>query len=224
MERKKEARVFCCWSGGKDSCLALYRARTRGYVPAMLLSLVDPSRRISRSHGLPEEVLLAQSRCMGLELEVVPLPRGGAEAAFETMAERAAGKGCRTGAFGDIFVEEHRRWIEGVADRSGFQPLFPLWGEDTADLAREFLAAGFRALVVSVRKGLLGAEFLGADLDEPLISALESKGADPCGENGEFHTLVYDGPLFAEPLPFSAGRVVETEKHFRLEIGVSREP
>lgn len=223
MDRDRDRRVFGCWSGGKDGCLALYRARAWGYMPMRLFSFVDGQGMFSRSHGLTAEVLLAQSRCLGMELEIVPVRGGGAAGALERMALRAAEKGCRLGVFGDIFVEEHRRWIEEVAERSGFRPLFPLWGCNTSQLAREFLAAGFRAVIVSVKKGLPGEEFLGAELDEPLISALERRGVDPCGENGEYHTLVYDGPLFAEPLRFSRGRVLETEGHLRLEIAVSRE-
>lgn len=220
MKKGKNMRFFCCWSGGKDSCLALYRARAQGYIPVALFSFVGEDGLASRSHGLPLEVLHAQSCCLGLGLEVVPLSRDGAAGALETMAERAAKKGCRLGVFGDIFVKEHREWIEEVADRSGFRPLFPLWGGSTSWLVREFLAAGFRALVVSVKKGLPQEGFLGAELDESLISALENMGVDPCGENGEYHTLVYDGPLFLEPLRLSVGRVVETEKDFRLQIAV----
>lgn len=217
-EREGQTKVFGCWSGGKDGCLALHRAKAAGYMPAMLLTLVDEHAMASRSHGLSVEVLRAQAQCIGLELVIGPVPRGDAAGAFEKMAATAVGEGCRLGIFGDIFVEEHREWIKKMAEKSGFRPLFPLWGGNTSQLAREFIAAGFRAVVVSVSKGLPCEVFLGADLDESLIAALERRGVDPCGENGEYHTLVYDGPLFAEPLRFSVGRVVDTGKTLNLEV------
>ncbi len=212
--------AFCSWSGGKDCCLAVYRAAASGYRVRVLISYVDEMGRSSRSHGLPATVLRQQARCMGMEMLFAPVPdvRRGTVEALHAAAEEALRKGCRWGVFGDIFVKDHREWIERMGHECGFRPLFPLWGEDTSGLAREFIDSGFKALVVSVRKGVLDPGHLGRDFDDSFLSHLERMAVDPCGENGEFHTLVYDGPLFDEPLDFTPVGIKESDGAFQLEI------
>jgi uncharacterized protein (TIGR00290 family) len=190
---------LCSWSGGKDSCLALHRALRAGGRCAGLFTMLDEAGARSRSHGLRPEVLQAQADALGLPLHTARASWQGYEAAF-VEGLRAATAAASTVVFGDIDLEPHRAWEEKVAAAAGLRAELPLWQWPRRALLEEFLDAGFEALIVAARESRLDRSCLGRRLDPALIAWIESQGADACGEEGEFHTLVVDGPLFRHRL------------------------
>jgi uncharacterized protein (TIGR00290 family) len=198
--------VFCSWSGGKDSALALYEAVRAGARPRLLVSMMVESGERSRSHGLSRELMVAQAEALDL-----PIRFGAAswdryeEELRRTIAAGAAEHGTVAGVFGDIDIAHHRAWVERVAGEAGVRAILPLWQRDRRQLMDELLAAGFEALVVAVRDGVLSPDLLGRTLDAGLVEEIAATGADPVGENGEYHSVVVDGPLFRRRLELDAG-------------------
>jgi uncharacterized protein (TIGR00290 family) len=191
------------WSGGKDSALALWTL-CRDAAPDVLLTVVDEASGRVPHHGVSGDLLRRQAAAAGLELATIevpdPAPNDVYERRMRAAFARAPLAGVETVAFGDLFLEDLRAYREERMAEAGRAASFPLWGRDTRELAREFVAAGFRALVVSVDGDQAPHDLIGRELDSRLLDDLPS-GVDPCGENGEFHTFVYDGPVFAEPIP-----------------------
>lgn len=186
-------KLFVSWSGGKDSALAAYRARQQGHQLAYLLNCVDEDGARSRSHGLPAEVIGLQARAMDIPLIQVHTSWEEYEAHFKEAMGMLVRVGVTGGVFGDMAIEEHRAWVERVCAEVGIAPLLPLWGEDPEELLEEFWAAGFRAVVVASR---IDPAWVGRPLDRALVAEIRARGAHPCGEWGEYHTLVTEGPLF----------------------------
>lgn len=194
------------WSGGKDSCLALWRAQRAGVPVRRLLTALDESGQRARSHGVSPMLLRAQARALGLELRSIATSWADYEAHFVTALQQARSEGIDTAVFGDIDLQPHREWEEQVCARAGLQALLPLWGEARARLVDEFLDAGFRAVVVCVDGRHLDERFAGRPFDRAFLADLPA-GVDACGENGEFHTFVTDGPNFSQPVALrAAGR------------------
>ncbi len=192
--------AWVSWSSGKDSAWALYETRRRGLGDVVgLLTTVDEGTGRVSIHGVPREVLEAQAGALGLPLVVVTLPNPCPNDVYEIrMAEamRAArGAGVEAMVFGDLFLEEVRAYREDRLAGTGVDPLFPLWRRDTVALASEMLEAGVRAVVTSVDADLVDPDLVGRSWDRELLDALPEH-ADPCGERGEFHTCVLDGPYF----------------------------
>jgi uncharacterized protein (TIGR00290 family) len=204
--------VVLSWSGGKDSVLALHAlGRTPGVrVEGLLTTITRDFDRISM-HGVRRSLLEAQAASLGLPLWLNFISKGAGNAEYETsMAEafttfRARGIG--TVAFGDLFLEDIRAYRDRLLAAHDMQPLYPVWRRDTDRLIREFLGHGFKTAVVCVDPKQLDPSFVGRVIDEQFIADLPP-GVDPCGENGEFHTFVFDGPMFAEPVGFSFGEIV----------------
>jgi uncharacterized protein (TIGR00290 family) len=202
------------WSGGKDSALALWRLRRARFEPHALITTVTEGYERISMHGVRRELLSRQAEALGIPLVEVVIPPACVNDVYESrMAEAFAAaplSGVEGVAFGDLFLEDVRAYREerlAAADKRG---LFPLWGEDTTALAREFLSAGFEATLVCVDPRALDAAFAGRAYDERLIAELPP-GVDPCGENGEFHTFVHAGPIFAEPIACERGEIVERD-------------
>ncbi|MGQ9467590.1 MAG: diphthine--ammonia ligase [Anaerolineae bacterium] len=190
-------KLFVSWSGGKDSALAAYRALRQGHPIAYLLNCVTEEGDRTRSHGLPAEVIGLQAQAMGIPLIQVQTSWEEYEAHFKDAMQMLARMGIGGGVFGDMAIDEHREWVERVCAEVGLRPLLPLWGDDPEALLEEFWQAGFQAVVVATR---LGPEFLGRWLDRALVTEMVARGAHPCGEEGEYHTLVTAGPLFRRSL------------------------
>ncbi|HYD96746.1 MAG TPA: diphthine--ammonia ligase [Noviherbaspirillum sp.] len=189
------------WSGGKDSCLALWRARRAGVPVRRLITALDEDGGSSRSHGVPPELINAQAEALGLEMRFYRTSWQNYEERFIDTLRQAHADGIRAAVFGDIDLVPHREWEEKVCAKAGVLPQLPLWGEPRRKLVDEFLSLGFKALVVCVNGKHLGAEFCGREFDESFIADLPP-AVDACGENGEFHTFVYDGPGFSSPVAF----------------------
>ena len=212
--------AFVSWSGGKDCLYALHRFLKKDPVHSVsaLLNMLSPEGGKSRSHGLGREIIKAQADAVGFPILQVPV-RGGYEASFkEAILGLKERDGVDAGVFGDIYLEAHREWIERVCGELGVTPFFPLWGVSTSELVRNFVADGYRTVIVAVRKGKLPASFLGKVIDRDFISKCEALGLDPCGEEGEYHTFTFSGPLFKEPVNYRTGAVTEDDKHHYLEI------
>jgi uncharacterized protein (TIGR00290 family) len=207
--------ILFCWSGGKDSALALHRLRQQNEVriAALLTTVTEGYDRISM-HGVRRELLQRQAESLRLPLHEVFIPPQCVNPIYEARMEEALlfffEQGIRRVAFGDIFLEDLRLYREKNLARVAMQALFPIWKRDTRELIREFHAAHFRSVAVCIDSKVLDPSFAGRELDESFFVDLPP-GVDPCGENGEFHTFVYDGPIFSRPVGFTLGETVQRD-------------
>jgi uncharacterized protein (TIGR00290 family) len=204
--------VLFCWSGGKDSAMALHALRAaRGcHITGLLTTITGEYDRISM-HGVRRALVERQAESIGLPLHAVIIPPQCINATYEERMKEALeqhfARGVRSVAFGDIFLEDLRVYREKNLAGIGMNALFPIWKRDTRELAREFVRLGFRAITVCVDPRILDASFAGRELDASFFADLPP-GVDPCGENGEFHTYVFDGPVFKAPIEFRVGEKV----------------
>jgi diphthine-ammonia ligase len=187
------------WSGGKDSCAAYHRARAEFDIIAAVTMFNEDGAR-SRSHGLRPEIVAAQVERLGLQSIAERCSWDSYDEAFARALASAAELGITHVIFGDILFDEHREWAERLSAGSGLTAVEPLWKQSTTDLYREFLSSGTRARIVTVRESELDTSFLGRDLAEDLLADFVARGVDPCGERGEYHTVVTSCPAFSRPL------------------------
>ena len=210
--------VLMAWSGGKDSTLALaeLRASREWKVAGLLTTVTEEYDRISM-HGVRRRLLERQAEALGLPLRIVLIPPASSNTTYEERmaAElaRVREEGIREVAFGDLYLEDVRAYREQLLGSVGMGAVFPLWGRPTADLARRFINEGYRAVLSCVDTQQIDAAFAGRYYDPALLSELPDS-ADPCGENGEFHSFVHDGPGFAFPISFLRGEQVMREDRF----------
>jgi uncharacterized protein (TIGR00290 family) len=213
----KEKIIFT-WSGGKDSAMALYELKknARYEIVALLSTITEDYDRVSM-HGVRRELLEAQAASLGLALEKVLISKQSSnedyESAMRAVLERYKAEGVSFVAFGDIFLEELRRYREDNLAKIGMKGVFPLWKRNTSDLARDFIRAGFRAVIICVDAEVLDKRFAGREFDEAFLSELPS-GIDPCGENGEFHSFVHHGPVFENGIRHTRGEMVLRDQRF----------
>jgi len=209
-------KTLISWSSGKDSAWTLHVLRQSGeYKIAGLLTTMNAEFDRVAMHGTRRELVEAQAAAAaGLPLITVPLPwpcsNEHYESAMREACARALADGIEVMAFGDLFLEDVRRYREEKLAGSGLTPVFPLWGKPTRELVREMLAAGVKARIVCVDPKKLPKEFAGRDLDEAVLEAMP-EGVDACAENGEFHTVAYAGPMFRWGIPVESGEVVERD-------------
>jgi uncharacterized protein (TIGR00290 family) len=206
-------RILLSWSGGKDSALALHEIRHSGdYEVAALLTTITEGTECVGMHCVRRELIARQAEALGVplrEIRIPPFPSNEVyEARMRSVLEEYRAQGVRTVGFGDLFLEDIRDYREMSLGRLGMRGLYPIWQRDTAALAREFVALGFRAVLVCVDLRALDRSFAGRVLDRSLLAELPPT-VDPCGENGEFHTFVFDGPGFAAAVAFAPGAVRE---------------
>jgi uncharacterized protein (TIGR00290 family) len=207
-------KVLLSWSSGKDSAWALHVLRREGvHVAGLLTSLNETVGRVSM-HGVREEILRAQADATGLPLSTIPLPWPCTneiyEARLRAAVDRAVADGFTHVAFGDLFLEDVRKYREDRLAGTGLDPLFPLWGLPTPQLARDMIAGGLRARLSTIDPRVMPKELVGEEFDEALLARLPAT-VDPCGEKGEFHSCVTAGPMFSRPLNIQRGEVVERE-------------
>ena len=203
-------KTLLAWSSGKDSAWALGRLRQQGIPVAALLTTINESADRVAMHGVRRRLLEAQAESAGLPLWVVRLPWPCTNQDYESRMAEACGRAVAEGfdaiAFGDLYLRDVREYRERQLAGTGLQPLFPLWELPTASLAREMIARGLRARLCSVDSKALDARFAGREFDLALIESLPPT-VDPCGENGEFHTFAYDGPMFRSALSVERGEI-----------------
>ncbi len=204
--------IALSWSGGKDSALALWALREElGVEPMALLTTVTEDYDRVSMHGVRSELVRAQAEAVGLELVEIGIPAACPDETYEARMAAALDApsldAAGTIAFADLYLEDIRAYREERLASIGREAIFPIWGRDTTALAREFIAAGFEAVLVCVDPAQLDASFVGRPFDEALLADLPA-GVDPCGENGEFHTYVHAGPIFGRPVEFELGEAV----------------
>ena len=191
--------AFCSWSGGKDCALAVHRARQSGFDVRFLLAMMDESGELSRSHCVPLALLQQQAAALGCELVTRNASWQTYEAQFIGAARELKNRGVACAVFGDIDLQAHRDWEEKVCASVGVEVVLPLWNENRRALAEEVLRLGFQAKVVCIAQKWLDKSFCSRDFNRAFLNDLPAN-VDPCGENGEFHTFVFDGPGFKSPL------------------------
>ena len=214
--------ILLSWSGGKDSALALHaiQASNRYEVVALLTVCTEGFRRI-QTHGVRCSLLKEQAASLRLPLRKIFVPRECSNDEYETQVKRALleykEKDVSNVVFGDLFLEEISRYREQMLAALGMTALYPLWGKETTKLAQQFIDAGFKAALVCVNSKLLDKRFAGRMFDQKLLAELPSF-VDPCGENGEFHTFVFDGPCFSSPISIRTGSVLQKDSFYYAEL------
>lgn len=194
--------VISSWSGGKDSCLACYKAIQRGYEVKYLLNFISKETKRCCFHGIESKLMNAQAISIGIPLiqkEVSPDMQK-YEEEFKSAVSELKSSGIKGMVFGDIYLDEHKNWIERVCASIEIIPIEPLWNLATENILNEFINLGFKAIVISAKADLLDKKFLGRLVDKEFIKELKQRDICLCGENGEFHTLVIDGPIFSKKI------------------------
>ena len=210
--------VLVSWSGGKDSAIALYEIlKNQNYqISALLTTVTEDYDRISM-HGVRRILLERQAASLGFPLEKVLISKNASNEEYEANMGRVLAKykaaGVGSVVFGDIFLEDLRKYREDKLATLDLQGIFPLWKRDTRELARSLPTLGFKAITTCVDTTMLGGQFVGRVIDEQFLSELPP-GVDACGENGEYHSFVYDGPIFKESISFTLGEIVLRENRF----------
>ena len=209
---RSPSKALLCWSSGKDSAWTLHALRRRPDVEVVgLLTTINTEYERVAMHAVRVALLEAQAEAAGLPLWQVPIPNPCSNQEYESAMGDAVRKALAAGitmmAFGDLFLEDVRRYRETQLAGTGLTPIFPIWGLPTDILARDMVAAGLRARLTCVDPKQLPASFAGRDFDAALLADLPV-GVDPCGERGEFHTFAYAGPMFRHPVPIRAGEIV----------------
>lgn len=188
------------WSGGKDSCYAMMKAVQQGFVPKVLLNMMNENGKVSRSHGLPLAILEQQAQRMLLPLEAIPATWNDYETNFiQTLKNLKAKFHLEAAVFGDIDLQPHKDWEDKVCAAASLQAVLPLWQKDRITLVNEMIDSGIQTMIVSCNNQM-GESYLGKILTKELALELKENGIDPCGENGEFHTMVIHCPLFSEAI------------------------
>lgn len=221
MTDRSPVRCAIAWSGGKDSTLALHRARMQGFGVTHLFTVCDGATDRVPYHGLRAEVLRAQASSLGVEPLIAPtLPERDFEETFDLVLGELQELGVEAVVFGNIHLEDVRAWYEERVGARGFEHVEPLWGGEPERLLREFVQLGYRARIVSVQEDS-GADpgWLGRDFDADLLEEIFSRSSvDACGEQGEFHSFCWDGPLFHEPVAVEVGEELTIEGHRVLDL------
>lgn len=211
-------KVLFSWSGGKDSSLALYEIQKSSEyeVEALLTTVTRDYKRVSM-HGLRTELIYAQSESLGIQLEEVLISKDASneeyQDSFLSPLKRYRDSGITKVVFGDIFLEDIKQYREALLSRVGMECVFPIWKKDSSSLAQKFIQDGFKAVIVCVDTEQLDAEFSGREFDQAFLSDLPDT-VDPCGEKGEFHTFVYGGPIFKNPIAYKTGEIVLRDGRF----------
>ena len=207
----------CSWSGGKDSCYALIKAKEQGYITKVLLNVLNEEGKISRSHGIPCDILIAQAKAAQLPIHLIESSWQDYETNFTSSLQQLKDKyDLQAAVFGDIDLQAHRDWEEKVCNNAGLKAILPLWQQDREALVMQMLNSGIKTMIVSCNE-VMGESFLGKILDEDLIEQLKAIDVDVCGENGEFHTLVLDCALFTHPLNIGITATIKHDNYWFCE-------
>jgi len=208
------------FSGGKDSTLALYRMIKKGYTPIGLLVTVKKGKSSSWTHSINKELLNKVSQSLDIPLMLVECEVSEYEAKFKETLEKAKEMGAKSCVFGDIDIDHHRKWCEDRCNEAGIEAILPLWQEDREKLVYEFIDSGFSTVIKKVNLTYLPSDFLGKVLNRDIVEEIKQLGSDPCGENGEYHTFVVNGPLFKEEIKFKKNKIVIDGDYGNLDISL----
>jgi diphthine-ammonia ligase len=220
MNSIKGRPFFCSWSGGKDSCLALYHAIQNGGKPQSLLTVLTEDGTTSRSHALPRSVIQEQAARLGLQAVFRSATWEQYEEEFIYALRGFKKDGIDVGVFGDIDVEPHREWVRRVCNIAGIEPIHPLWQRNRRELLEEFIKLGFKARIIVVNEQMLDKNFLGKSIDAGTISEMEKAGIDPSGELGEYHTVVTECPIFSSKMEIKTSDIHSHDGYRFLNVSL----
>lgn len=206
------------YSCGKDSTLALHKMIEQGNEPVALLIMVNQAVHRSYFHGADYRMLRGYSEALGIPLLAVPTNGAGYHLEMEKNLYKAIEMGAKAACFGDIDIENNRAWSEERCNNTGIEAVFPLWQKDRMENVYEVIDLGYQCLIKSINQTLLPKSFLGKILDRQVIDEMRQYGIDLCGENGEYHTLVIDGPIFQKPLAYQTGDVMDFGDYAAIEV------
>ncbi len=210
--------TLCSWSGGKDSCFALMQSIINGYTPVALLNVLNEAGKISRSHGIPAAILQQQAAAANLPIHLISSSWADYENNFTGALQLLQNNfNAAYAVFGDIDLQPHRDWEEKVCTNADLTALLPLWQQDRKALVLQMIASNIKTIIVSCNQ-TLGKNFLGRLIDKQCVADLEKAGVDVCGENGEFHTLVLNCPLFNQPLQVNCTATILHENYWFTQL------
>jgi diphthine-ammonia ligase len=210
------------WSGGKDSCFACYLALGEGYKISHLVNFISQEFKRVSFHGTEARLIRLQSQAIDIPLLQKATTWDGYEQEFKEGVRSLLPQGIKGMVFGDIYLQEHRDWVERVCGELGIEAILPLWNKDTEKIFTDFVDAGFEAIIVSAKAELMDEEWIGRRVDRKFLEYLKARNIDPCGENGEYHTLVVNGPLFNQRIEIIESRIINRDNHWLLDTGKYR--
>lgn len=210
--------VAASWSGGKDSCLACYKAMQEGHKVASLVNFISQQYKRVSFHGIPADLIVEQARSIGIPLLQRETTGNDYEEQFKKAISSLVEVGIEGMVFGDVYLQEHRDWVEKVCSEVGVRVLEPLWGVNTKNVYSEFVDLGFEAIVVSVKSDLIQKDWVGHNVDKKFLEYLEKSRIDSCGENGEYHTFVTDGPIFTKRIVVLDEEIISRNDHWFANI------
>lgn len=210
--------VISSWSGGKDSCFACYKAIRKGYKVSRLVNFVSREYRRVSFHGTEDKLIQLQAKAVGIPLLQKETTRDGYEREFKEAIKTLIPDGVDGMVFGDIYLQEHKDWVDRVCRELGIRAIEPLWGEEPERLLLDFIDAGFEAIVVSAQSDLFDEEWIGREINREFLRYLRAKNIDICGENGEYHTFVTKGPIFKGEIKIISSRPIMRNDRWFLDI------
>jgi uncharacterized protein (TIGR00290 family) len=205
------------WSGGKDSCFACYLALNEGYEISHLANFISQEFKRVSFHGTESRLIQMQSQSLGIPVFQKETTPDGYEREFKEAVRSLLPNGIKGMIFGDIYLDEHREWVEKVCGELGIEAVEPLWGKSTESILTGFIDAGFEAIIVSAQARLIDEEWIGRRVDRDFMDYLKAKNVDLCGENGEYHTLVVNGPLFKRSIEVTEGVTIKRDNYWLLD-------
>ncbi|HSW57501.1 MAG TPA: diphthine--ammonia ligase [Dehalococcoidales bacterium] len=212
-------QAFVSWSGGKDCCQAAYKAAGERYELKYLLNMINPEVERSFSHGISTRWIKMQSEALGIPIIQQHTDGKNYETQFIAALKKMRAEGITHGVFGDIDFQPHREWIENVCRPAGIEYLLPLWQGDQKQIALDFINQGFETVIIATQADKLGPEFLGRIFDKAFLSEIVAMGnISPCGEAGEYHTMVVNGPLFKQKIVIDESVKIKRDNHWFLDI------
>ncbi len=207
----------CSWSGGKDGCFACYKAMCQGYHVSHLVNCISQEHKRVRFHGTEARLIQLQAEAIGLPLVQKETTPDAYEPEFKETVRNLIPAGVEGMVFGDIYLQEHKDWTEKFCRDLGIRAIQPLWGRDREELLLEFVHAGFRAVIVAANAEFFDSDWIGRQVDEDFVKYLRDNNVDPCGENGEYHTLVTSGPMFKTPITIARSKTVRRDGYWFLD-------
>ena len=214
----QKEKFILSYSGGKDSLLACFRAVQNGGRPIGAVTTFDRENACSWFHHLPETLLKSVSQSLGFPIRIIDTTAEHYVTDFENALKTFKLQGGESVVFGDIDIQEHYDWCDERCRKTGLRSVFPLWHGDRRSIVDEMIEAGFQAVFTTIDATKMPERFLGKTLTHEIVAQIADEGIDPCGENGEYHTFVYDGPLFRNKIEWTAGRPVKSGKYIRLPL------
>ncbi|MBC8276398.1 MAG: diphthine--ammonia ligase [Chloroflexi bacterium] len=217
MAKKTPMSYISSWSGGKDSCFACYLALCEGYKISHLVNFISKEFNRVSFHGTEDRLIQLQSQSIGIPLLQRETTWNGYEHEFKEAVQSLLPDGIKGMVFGDIYLQEHRDWVERVCGDLGIEAVEPLWNKNPEKIFIDFIDAGFEAIIVSAKSELIDEDWIGRRVDRNFLEYLKSRNIDICGENGEYHTLVVNGPFFKRRIEIMESRTINKDNHWFLD-------